>query len=165
MYLKSRWLSQSHISRYRRTTDMYKVARLNLLSSLLPTIHTWFLRTLLVTAPVVDLAKVTRSRWVVVGGSWHFACELFKGFPFCFWNKKCGNGTAQHEKRKDLHDVVEPWRGSRAWRGTTLAKRAEHALGNNGTEFARGGGDTVRARAVASREAFTRDNESGCVRA
>jgi hypothetical protein len=44
---------------------------------------------------------------------------------------------------------------------TTSTERTDQDLGNDGTDLARGGGDTVAGRPVSRREAFAWHDESG----
>ena len=53
-----------------------------------------------------------------------------------------------------LHELV---------RTADILKLGETDLGNNSAELAAGSGDTVRGRAVASRESFSRNDEGGCI--
>ena len=68
----------------------------------------------------------------------------------------------EHEEGVDLHDMVEP-RGGIVGRCAMDADRADEHLGDDGTDLARGGGETVRGGAVAGREAFAGDDEGGGV--
>ena len=100
---------------------------------------------------------------IVVGGAWHFAGQLFERLPFGFRDEEGGEDTAQHEEGEDLHHVVEPGGVGGACGRALLAEGPEDALGDDGADFAGGGGDAVRGRPVAGGEAFTGYDERGRV--
>lgn len=104
----------------------------------------------------------TKSR-VVVGRARNLTSKFFESLAFRLGDQQRREDTAEHEESKDLHDVVEP-RGGVGLGRATGTQRTEDALRDDGTDFAGGGGDTVRGGTVASREAFTRNDESGGVR-
>ena len=110
-----------------------------------------------------DGAMMARGDGIIVGRSGHLAGQLLERLPLRLGDEQCGEDTAQHEERKDLHHVVQPGRVGRAGWRTLLTERAEDALGHDGADLAAGGRETVRCGSVAGREAFTRDDESGCV--
>ena len=91
--------------------------------------------------------------------------QLFEGLALRLGNQESREDARKHEDGVNLHDVVEPGRGRRPGGSTTGAKRSNENLGNNGTDLAGGRRNTVGAAAVAGREAFARDDESGRVRA
>lgn len=81
-------------------------------------------------------------------------------------DQECREDSDQHEESEDLHDVVQPWRGSSAAGaslGTSRAQRSDQDLGNDGTELSGSSRDTVRGRPVTRGEYFTRDDERGSV--
>lgn len=87
-------------------------------------------------------------------------CSAYLGL----WDQESGEDTAEHEKSIDLHDVVEPGRRV-GLRGAAHTERTDEDLGDDGADLSRGGGDTVRRRPVASREALAGYDEGSCVRA
>jgi hypothetical protein len=82
----------------------------------------------------------------VIRSAGDFAGEFLEGPALGLGNEEGGEETAQHEEGKNLHDVVDPGRGTFAC-GIRLcassAERSEYDLGNDGTDFARGGGDAM----------------------
>ena len=124
---------------------------------------------LLAAQPAILLAalpvssRVSAADRVVIGSARNFTRELFEGLALGLRDQEGGENTAQHEEGEDLHDVVEPWGGGRAWGCAFGSERAEDDLGDDGTDFAGSGRETVGGGAVAGREAFTRDDESSSV--
>ncbi len=119
-------------------------------------------RTLLLAPPVVDRA-VPNIRRVVVTRPRHLARQLLERLALGLGDEERGEDAAQHEQRKDLHDVVEPGGCGGAWWSAALAQRAEDALRDDGANFAGGGGYAVGGRAVACWEAFAGDDEGSRV--
>lgn len=67
-------------------------------------------------------------------------------------DQKRGETAQEHEQSVDLHDVVEPGRlvlGS----STSGAQWTDEDLGDDGADFAGGGGDTVGGGTIAGWEA------------
>lgn len=112
------------------------------------------------TAALVPMPTADR---VIVGRALDLASQLLERLPLRLGDQKRGEDTAEHEKREDLHDVVEPWRGGRSWRGSPGTERPEDALGDDGADLAGGGRETVRGGPVAGWETLARYNERGCV--
>jgi hypothetical protein len=77
-------------------------------------------------------------------------------------NEQRGENTQEHKESIDLQHVVEPRVGI-CLGGTADTERSNSGLCNDGANFAGCSGDTVRCRAVTCREAFTGDDESGCI--
>ena len=102
---------------------------------------------------------------VELGRTLNLTGQLFEGLALRLGNQESREDTRKHEDGVNLHNVVEPGRGRRPGGSTTGAKRSNENLGNNGTDLARGRRNTVGAAAITGREAFTRDYESGRVRA
>ena len=93
--------------------------------------------------------------------------QLFERDALGLGDEKSQEDPQQHEESIDLHDIVLPRVGSRAGStgsSTASAERRDGRLCDDRAEFAGGSGDTVRGGAVASWEAFARDDEGGCVR-
>jgi len=106
---------------------------------------------------------VTSGLRVIVLGTRNLTSEFLEGLSLGLRNEQSGEDTAEHEEGKDLHDVVEPWgRVGRGW-VTLGSERAEHALGDDGTNLAGGGRNTVRGRSVAGGETLARNDEGGRV--
>lgn len=96
---------------------------------------------------------------IIVLGTGNLAREFFKGLPLGFGNQQSGEDTAKHEKREDLHDVVEPWVRVIFRYMTFGTQRSEDCLSDDGADLATGGAEAVGCAAVTSREAFTGHNE------
>lgn len=111
----------------------------------------------LVPMPAIDRVIVSRTR--------DLAGQLLERLPLRLRDQKRGEDTAEHEERKDLHDVVEPGRGGRPWGCAPGPERPEDALGDDGADLSGRGGETVRGGAVARWETFTGCDEGGGVRA
>jgi hypothetical protein len=101
--------------------------------------------------------------WVILGGAGHLASELLKGLSLGFGDEKGGEDAHEHKEREDLHDVVQPRRRGAARWCAPSAERSNESLGEDGTNLARGSGDTVGGRSVTRREAFAGHDECGCV--
>ena len=99
---------------------------------------------------------------IVLGGSGNLASKLLEGLALGLGNEERGEDTAEHEESEDLEDVVQP-RRSVGGSGATNTEGSNNDLSDNGTDLARGGGETVGGGAVAGREAFARDDEGGGV--
>ena len=112
---------------------------------------------------VGDSAMVARGDGIIVGSPGHLACQFLERLPLRLGDEQRGEDTAQHEEREDLHHVVQPGRVGRAGWRTLLTERAEDALGHDGADLAAGGGKTMRCGSITGREAFTGDDEGGCV--
>ena len=113
----------------------------------------------------VSVTEMTGDDRVILGCTWDLTSKLLEGLALGLGDEESGEETEKHEEREDLEDVVEPWGGCRSCWCAALAEGSDDDLGDDGTDFAGGGGDTVGGRAVAGREAFSRDDESGSVRA
>lgn len=92
--------------------------------------------------------------------------QLLQRLPLRLRDQKRGEQPAQHEQRKDLHDVVQPRRGvaaRRAREGAARAQGPEDALRDDGADFPARGREAVRGGAVARREALAGHDEGGGV--
>jgi hypothetical protein len=97
---------------------------------------------LLLIRRVVDASHATRQSGVVLGSTRDLAGELLEGLPLGLGDQEGGEDTAQHEQSVDLHDVVEP--GALVGGGCAAgAEGPDEDLGDDGADFAGGGGDTV----------------------
>ncbi len=105
-----------------------------------------------------------RRNRIVISRAGHLTGQLLERLALSLGDQQGGENTAEHEEGEDLHDVVEPGRGGAAWGGAAGPKGAEDDLGDDGADFARGGGETVRGGAVTGREAFAGYDEGGGVR-
>ena len=119
-----------------------------------------------VVAALASLLRLAEASelGVVLGCSGNLASELFKGLALGLRNEKRGEDTEEHEEGEDLEDVVEPGRGV-GGSSTADTEGTDEDLSDDGTNFARGGRDTVRGGTVASREALAGNDEGGGVRA
>lgn len=90
------------------------------------------------------------------------ACDLFEGAALGFRKEEGDEGATEHEEREDLHEVVQPGRAGVALTALGGAFREERRgddLGNDGTDLAAGGGDTVAGTTVAGGKALARYDE------
>lgn len=100
---------------------------------------------------------------VILGSARYLSSKLLERLTLGLGDEESGKNTAQHEKSIYLQDVVEPRRlvvGS----GAADTERAYEHLGDDGADFAAGGGDTMRSRTITRREAFTGYDEGCSVR-
>lgn len=102
----------------------------------------------------------TCEHGVVFRGAGDFACELLERLALGFGDQESGEDAQQHEQGKDLQDVVQPGAGVGLGR-TASAERSESGLCDDGTDFARCGGDTVACRTVTSGEALAGHDKGG----
>jgi hypothetical protein len=98
---------------------------------------------LLLVRRVVDAGHATSCKsGVVFGSTGHLAGQLLESLALGLGDQESGEDTAQHEQGVDLHDVVEPGAfvcGSRA----ADAEGSDEDLGDDGADFAGGGGDSM----------------------
>src|SRR5258708_1022263 len=87
-----------------------------------------------------------------------FEREFLKGLGLCFRKKEGREDTGEHEQSKDLQDVFDEFP-----RSTDILELTEPDLGDDSTQLATSGGDTVSGRTITSGEDFSRDDECGCV--
>ena len=109
-------------------------------------------------------AVCASKHWVVLRCAWNLASKLLERLALRLWNEKSGEDTQEHEEGEDFEDVVQPWAGD-CLGSTASAERSKSSLGDDGTDLARGSGDTVASRTVAGWETLARNDEGGCVRA
>ena len=110
--------------------------------------------------------RMAAADGIVIGRAGDFPGQFLQGLPLRFRDQQGGQGAQEHEQGEDLHDVVEPRGGLGAFGargGADGAKGAEDGLGDDGADFARGGGYAVRGGSIAGWETFARDDERGCV--
>ena len=107
--------------------------------------------------------QVPRRRRIIVRRPGNLPGKFLEGLALRLGDQQRGEGTAEHEQREDLHDVVEPGGGGGSGGRAALAEGAEDALGDDGADFAGCGADAVGGGAVAGGEAFAGDDEGGCV--
>jgi len=127
---------------------------LNILNALLLPIAA--IRTARSTPPDGHIARIVHSR------AWDLTSQLLQSLPLGLGHQQGGEDTTEHEERVDLHDVVEP-RGGVGGGGSLGTERADEDLGNDGADFAGGGGETVGGGTVTGRETFTGGDEGGGV--
>jgi hypothetical protein len=94
-----------------------------------------------------------RKSRVILGGTGHFAGKLLESLALGLRDQKSGEAAEKHEQSVDLHDVVEPG-GLVFGGGAAGAEGTDENLGDDGADFAGGGGDTVGGGAVAGWEAW-----------
>lgn len=100
---------------------------------------------------------------VVVGRARNLSCQLLERLPLRLRDQQRGEETAEHEKGKDFHDVVEPWRGVGRGGVAPDTQGSEDNLGDDGADLTGGGRETVRCGTVARGETFAGYDEGGCV--
>lgn len=88
--------------------------------------------------------------------------QLLESLALSLGDEQTGEDTAQHEQSEDLHNMLEPGSVARVL-GTLVHQRAEDTLGNDGTDLAGGGRDTVGGGTVAGGEALAGHDEGGSV--
>jgi hypothetical protein len=89
--------------------------------------------------------------------------QVLKSAALGLRNEQCREDTREHEGRKYLHHVVEPWAGVGLGDVATGAKRGDGSLGDDGTNLSGTSRDTVGGRTVAGGEAFARHDEGSGV--
>lgn len=93
-----------------------------------------------------------------------FFGQFFQGLSLGFWDTEGGQHTEQHEKSKDLHDVVQPTSLLQALGNTaTVLQGTNTGLCNDGTDFTGSGRQTVSSGSVSGWVTLTWDNEGGGV--
>lgn len=111
--------------------------------------------------------RVVSARALVQGRA-RFAGQLLQSPSLGFRNQEGDQGPAQHEERKDLHEMVQPGatiRAAAVLRSALVQQVRGDDLGNNSTNLARTRTQTVTRASVARGIAFTGDDEGGGVRA
>lgn len=73
---------------------------------------------------------------VIIGGTWNLTSKFLQGLPFCLGDEERREQTTQHEERKYLHNMVEPWRVTGSRRCSSLTERTEYYLRDDSTNFA-----------------------------
>lgn len=100
---------------------------------------------------------------IVLRRALHLSSQLLQRLPLRLRDQQRREDTAEHEERKDLQDMVQPRRRRASGRCATGSQGADEGLGEDGADFARGGGDAVGGGAVSGREAFAWYYEGCCV--
>ena len=95
----------------------------------------------------------TRKSRIVFRSAGDLASKLLESLALGLGDQKGGEATEKHEQSVDLHDVVEPGRLVLGG-GAAGAEGTNEDLGDDGADFAGGGGYTVGSRAVAGWEAW-----------
>lgn len=108
---------------------------------------------LLLTRIVPRNRHAARKSRVVLRRAGDLASKLLESLALGLGDQKGGEATQQHEEGVDLHDVVEPGRLVLGG-GAAGAEGTNEDLGDDGADFAGGGGYTVGSRAVAGWEAW-----------
>ena len=104
------------------------------------------------------------SNRVIVGSARDLACKLLERLPLGLGNQESSEDTAEHEKRVDLHNVIEPWGRISGRGGTTRTKRANENLGDDGANFSGCRGQTVRSGTIPCRKTLSRNNKCCSIR-
>ena len=109
---------------------------------------------LLLLARIVPRYRhAARQSGIVLRSARDLAGKLLESFALGLGDQKSGEAAQKHEEGVDLHDVVEPGRlVGRS--GAAGAEGTDEDLGDDGTDLAGGGGDTVGGGAVAGGEAW-----------
>jgi uncharacterized membrane protein YgcG len=115
---------------------------------------------LLLTRIVPRNAHATRKSGVVFRSTRDLAGKLLESLTLGLRNEEGGEAAQKHEQGVDLHNVVEPRALVRRC-GATGTERADEDLGDDGADFAGGGGDTVGGGTVTCWEALARHDEGG----
>ena len=108
---------------------------------------------LLLTRIVPRNRHAARKSRVVLRRAGDLASKLLESLALGLGDQKSGEAAQKHEEGVDLHDVVEPGRLVRGC-GAAGAEGTDEDLGDDGADFAGGGGDTVGGGAVAGWEAW-----------
>jgi len=109
---------------------------------------------LLLLARIVPRNRHTaRQSGIVLRSAGDLASKLLESLALGLGDKESGEATEKHEQSVDLHDVVEPGRLVLGG-GAAGAEGTNEDLGDDGADFAGGGGYTVGSRAVAGWEAW-----------
>lgn len=97
----------------------------------------------------------SRKSRIILRRTRNLTSELLKSLALSLRNQKSSEATEKHEQSVDLHDVVEPggFVGGSCAAGT---EGADEDLGDDGADFAGGGGDAVGGGTVAGWEAWRR---------
>jgi hypothetical protein len=95
----------------------------------------------------------SRKSRIVLGRAGDLASKLLESLALGLRDQKSGEATEKHEESVDLHDVVEPG-GLVFGGGAAGAEGTDEDLGDDGADFAGGGGDAVGGGAVAGWEAW-----------
>ena len=65
---------------------------------------------------------------------WNFTSKLLESLALSLGNEQRSEDTAEHEERKDLHDVVDPGVGV-CLGSASCTEGAEHDLSDNSTDL------------------------------
>lgn len=99
-----------------------------------------------------DRRHAARKSGIILRSAGDLASKLLESLALGLGDQKSGEATEEHEESVDLHDVVEPG-GLVLGGGAAGAEGSDEDLGDDGADFAGGGGDTVGGGAVAGWEA------------
>jgi hypothetical protein len=69
--------------------------------------------------------------------------KIFKSAALGLGNQKGGEDTCEHESRKDLHDMIEPWARVGGCGITANTEGCNGTLSNDRSDLSRAGGDSV----------------------
>lgn len=108
---------------------------------------------LLLLSGVIPLNRHTpRKSGVILRSTRNLTSKLLERLTLSLRDQKRSEATEKHEQSVDLHDVVEPG-GLVGGSGAAGAEGPDEDLGDDGADFAGGGGDAVGGGAVAGWEA------------
>jgi hypothetical protein len=113
--------------------------------------------------PNHTLLPVSAGLRIIIGCAGNFTSQLLKSLPLRLGDQQRSEDAQEHEQRENLHHVVQPRAGVLLRDNALRPQRTKDGLGHNRTDFAGGGAETVRCRAVARREALAGDDESRSV--
>lgn len=103
---------------------------------------------------IVPLHRTPSSKSVIkLRRARNLTRKLLEGLALRLRDEEGGEAAHEHEEGVDFHDVVEP-RALVVGRRAAGAQGSDEDLGDDGADFAGGGGEAVGGGAVAGREAW-----------
>lgn len=109
---------------------------------------------LLLLARIIPLNRHTsRKSGIILRSARNLTRKLLESLALGLGDQKSGEAAEKHEESVDLHDVVEPG-GLVGGSCAAGAEGTDEDLGDDGADFAGGGGDAVGGGAVAGWEAW-----------
>lgn len=101
--------------------------------------------------------------WVVLRSALDFTRQLLQCLSLRLGNEAACENASEHERRVDLHDMVEPRRVRRARLSAPCSEGTDENLCDNGTNLSGSRRDSVGRASVPSWEDLTRYNKGRCV--